>query len=138
MWNKIKQWITPIFGYLVIIIAVLAVITVLALFGGVYMHLFGFQYETVASLVLYFILVSIISLPLESLSNFLTDILIRAGIAKEAYGLFYIFFDVTTCFIAMSIVDYFMLSIVSTKLSILLFAITMSLITVYFERKGLS
>ena len=137
MWNKMKQWITTILGYFIIIIAVLAVITLLALFGGVYMHLFGFQYETVASLVLFFIIVSIISVPLESFSLFITNILIQIGIAKEAYGVFYIVLDVSTCFITMNVVDCFMPSIVSTKLSILIFALTMSFITVYFERKGL-
>lgn len=136
MWKKLKKMSTPFLGYLIIGGCILAVITILALFGGVFMHLFGFQYESVSSLILFFVLVSILSLPLESLANFLTNNLISLGIAKESYGFVYVFFDVTSCFIAMLIVDYFMESIVSTKSSILLFALTLSLITVYGERKG--
>lgn len=136
MWKKLKQMGTPFLGYLLIGVCIFAVITVVALFGGVFMHLFGFQYESVSSLILFFALVSILSLPLEALSNFLTNIMIGLGVAKESYGFVYIFFDVTSCFIAMQIVDYFMKSIVSTKSSILLFALSLSLITVYGERKG--
>jgi len=137
MWKKIKRFITPFWGYLIIAGCVLSVITILALFGGVYMHLFGFQYQSVKSLILFFIFVSIISLPLEYLSNFLTKIMIQLGLAKKSYGLFYVIFDVFSCFLAMQVVDYFMPSIVSTRLSILLFALTLALLTVYFEKKGL-
>lgn len=137
MWNKMKRLLTPFLGYLVILGCVLAIITVLALFGGVYMHLFGFQYESVASLVIYFIIISIISIPLESFANFLTEAMIHIGIVKKRYSLFYIFIDVCSCFIVMQTVDYLMPSIVSTKLSFILFALTMSLITVYGEKKGI-
>lgn len=137
MWNKIKHLLMPFLGYLIILSCILAVITILALFGGVYMHLFGFQYESVPSLVLYFIIVSVISLPLEAFSNFLTNLMIHIGVAKKSYGLFYIFIDACSCFVVMQIVDFFMPSIVSSKLSIILFALTMSLITIYGEKKGI-
>ncbi|WMI81018.1 YrvL family regulatory protein [Anaerotignum sp. MB30-C6] len=138
MWKVMKRLIVPFLGYLVIGGLILGVVSIIAMFGGVYMHLFGFQYESVGTLILFFILVSIISLPLESLAIFLTQFMIRLGLAQKNYGLVYIFFDVSSCFIAMQIVDYFMPSIVSTRLSILLFALTLSLITVYLEGKGFS
>lgn len=138
MWKVMKRLIVPFLGYLVIGGLILGVVSIIAMFGGVYMHLFGFQYESVGTLILFFILVSIISLPLESLAIYLTQFMIRLGLAQKNYGLVYIFFDVSSCFIAMQIVDYFMPSIVSTRLSILLFALTLSLITVYLEGKGFS
>ncbi|MFV0314309.1 MAG: YrvL family regulatory protein [Anaerotignum sp.] len=135
---KLKKYLTPFLGYLFIAVLIFVVISFIAIFGGIYMHLFGFEYKTVGWLILFFILVSIISIPLEALSILLTQIMIRIGVAKKNYGLVYIFFDVCSCFVAMQIVDHFMVTIVATDLSTLLFAITLSLITVFFESKGLS
>lgn len=136
MWEKMKLRLKPFIGYIVVLLCVLSIITIMALFGGVFMSFLGFQYKTVGWLIVFFVIVTLVSLPLEAFANAITEILVKCGLAKRHFGIVYILIDVCSSYVAMRIVDHFMDTIVAGRLSVLLFAVTMSLITVYLERRA--
>lgn len=59
-----SEKITPLILFAILFVALVSVI---AIFGGAIMKLFGFEYRTVWSIVLYFIIVSIVSFPFDFL-----------------------------------------------------------------------
>ena len=63
--KKIKSLLGSVFGYGFLFGIVLLIVFVLACFGGVIMHFFGFYYESVWKLMLFFILSGLVGLPLE-------------------------------------------------------------------------
>ena len=69
MKEKLKELAGALLGYSVVAVVILAVIALIAVVSGSIMRLFGFEYESVWSIILFFIIVMIVGFPLEVLSS---------------------------------------------------------------------
>ena len=89
---------------------------------------FGFEYRTVWSIVLYFIIVSIVSFPFDFLVAAIPRVLLAyRKITKQVAIALYLVLDIMLSYIGFSLIDYFMDSVSATDISILVLAIIFSL-----------
>lgn len=129
--KKIKSLWGSILGYGFLFGIVLLIVFVLACFGGVIMHFFGFYYESVWKLMLFFILSGLVGLPLELAVKGVPKALlafdkISAGFAR---GLFLIL-DVLSTIVSMTVVDHFMESVSATLRSVVVIAVIIAILSV--------
>ena len=129
--KKIKSLLGSVLGYGFLFGIVLLIVFVLACFGGVIMHFFGFYYESVWKLMLFFILSGLIGLPLELLAKGVPKALlafnkISVGFAR---GIFFIL-DVLSTMVSMIVVDYFMESVSATLRSVVVIAVIIAILSV--------
>ena len=100
-------------------------------FGGVIMHFFGFYYESVWKLMLFFILSGLVGLPLELVAKGVPKALlafnkISVGFAR---GIFFIL-DVLSTMVSMIVVDYFIESVSATLRSVVVIAVIIAILSV--------
>lgn len=120
-----SEKITPLILFAILSVALVSVI---AIFGGAIMKLFGFEYRTVWSIVLYFIIVSIVSFPFDFLVAAIPRVLLAyRKITKQVAIALYLVLDIMLSYIGFSLIDYFMDSVSATDISILVLAIIFSL-----------
>ena len=120
-----SEKITPLILFAILFVALVSVI---AIFGGAIMKLFGFEYRTVWSIVLYFIIVSIVSFPFDFLVAAIPRVLLAyRKITKQVAIALYLVLDIMLSYIGFSLIDYFMDSVSATDISILVLAIIFSL-----------
>lgn len=102
-------------------VLVVGVLSIIALICGAVMRLFGFYYTSVGSVVLFFIIATIISYPLNLLASALPKALLALEkINKQSAVIMYLLLDTVATFIGLNIVDYFMQSISATTISIII------------------
>lgn len=53
--EKIKTILGKLVGFLVIVGIIVAIVSVVAIFGGALMKLFGFTYQSMGSIILFFV-----------------------------------------------------------------------------------
>lgn len=124
MKEKLEK-ITPLILFAILFVALVSVI---AIFGGAIMKLFGFEYRSVWSIVLYFIIVSIVSFPFDFLVAAIPRVLLAyRKITKQVAIALYLVLDIMLSYIGFSLIDYFMDSVSATDISILVLAIIFSL-----------
>ncbi len=129
MKEKLKELAGALLGYSVVAVVILAVIAAIAVVSGSIMRLFGFEYRSVWSIILFFIIVMIVGFPLEVLSSALPAVFADLGrcTQKQAVAL-YVIMDTLFSAVSMAAVDRFMDSVSASDLSILvisfLFAVT--------------
>lgn len=126
--KKMKSLLGSMLGYGFLFGIVLLIVFVLACFGGVIMHFFGFYYESVWKLMLFFILSGLVGLPLELLAKGVPKALlafnkISTGFAR---GIFFIL-DVLSTMVSMILVDYFMESVSATLRSVVVIAVIIAI-----------
>ena len=63
--KKIKERLGQIVGFLIIVGIIIAIISVVAIFGGALMKIFGFTYQSVGSIILFFVVSGILAFPIE-------------------------------------------------------------------------
>ena len=63
--EKIKNIIGKSIGFLIIVGIIVALVSVIAIFGGALMKLFGFTYQSVGSIIMFFTVVGILAFPIE-------------------------------------------------------------------------
>lgn len=121
--KKLKSALTALLGY--------GIMALLALLGGNIMHLFGFQYQSLGSLLLFFLLTAAAGAPIELLSKIIPKALLHLGKLSQpaARGLF-ILLDLSTTAAAMALVDGAMKTVSATPLSILVIGLLMALFCV--------
>ena len=114
----------------------LAVVAALALVGGNFMTLFGFRYHSVGQLILYFLLVELVSLPLDGICQSLPRALHHMGKVNHLQGnMLYIPMDTMCTYLAFWLVDQYMMSVRATELSLWIISFALALITLPL-RKG--
>jgi len=129
MKEKLKELAGALLGYSVVAVVILAVIAAIAVVSGSIMRLFGFEYRSVWSIILFFIIVMIVGFPLEVLSSALPAIFADLGRCthRQAVAL-YVIMDTLFSAVSMAVTDHFMDSVSASDLSILvisfLFAVT--------------
>lgn len=128
MRDKIKKVLDPILGYGIIAFVVLTIISIIAIFSGTVMKIFGFEYKTVSSIIIFFIISTLISLPINLLAKALPKALIELNrLNVLSARILFIVLDTIATAIGMMIVDYFMKNVAATNLSIIIIALILAI-----------
>lgn len=131
MTNKIKKILEPMLGYGLVMLMVLAIISIFAILGAPILQLVGFKYESVGSIILFFIIVAIVGFPVETFAKALPKVfLYDEMISIKSSKILYVMLDTLSTIITMTIVDYFMDSVSGTDISIVIIAFILALISV--------
>ena len=122
--KKREKIITFIFGALLIII----VLAIIAIFSGAIMRLLGFEYESVGGFILYFIIASVVSYPINLIAGALPKALLNLDrITMEIAVCMYVLLDTIATFYGFYIVDYFMPSVSANTISLIVLALVFAL-----------
>ena len=122
--KKREKIITFIFGALLIII----VLAIIAIFSGAIMRLLGFEYESVGGFILYFIIASVVSYPINLIAGALPKALLNLDrITREIAFCMYVLLDTIATFYGFYIVDYFMPSVSANTISLIVLALVFAL-----------
>lgn len=105
-----------------------AVLSVIALLSGVVMRLFGFRYQSIWSIILFFIIATVVSYPINLIAGGLSKALYKLKrISKNIAIILYLALDtIATCF-GLLIVDYCMSTIAASDLSKLVISFILAL-----------
>ena len=105
-----------------------AVLSVIALLSGVVMRLFGFRYQSIWSIILFFIIATVVSYPINLIADGLPKALYKLKrISKNIAIILYLALDtIATCF-GLLIVDYCMSTIAASDLSKLVISFILAL-----------
>ena len=123
--NKNREKIITFIMCSVLIIAVLSII---AIFSGAIMRLLGFEYESVGGFILYFIIASVVSYPMNLVAGALPKALLNLDrITREMAVCMYVLLDTVTTFCGFYIVDYFMSSVSANTISLIVLALVFAL-----------
>ena len=119
-----EKIITFILGALLIIV----VLAIIAIFSGAIMRLLGFEYESVGGLILYFIIASVVSYPINLIAGALPKALLNLDrITREIAVCMYVLLDTIATFYGFYIVDYFMPSVSANTISLTVLALVFAL-----------
>ena len=125
-WRRHHKKMIPLFLLGILFLAAMSVIAVL---GGAVMKLFGFRYQSVGSIIVFFVIAAIISYPIGLVAQTLPKVLLHLGrLSKNAAVLLYIVLDTIATAFGLSIVDYYMESVSATDLSIIVVSFLLSLL----------
>ena len=119
-----EKIITFILGALLIIV----VLAIIAIFSGAIMRLLGFEYESVGGFILYFIIASVVSYPINLIAGALPKALLNLDrITREIAICMYVLLDTIATFYGFYIVDYFMPSVSANTISLTVLALVFAL-----------
>lgn len=126
--NKI---IKDILAWGIIIIVILIIVSVIVIFAGAIMHFFGFRYDSVWDIIIFFLISTIISLPI----NFIAEGLPKALLKLKKVNLYcariiFVLLDTIATAIGMTIVDYCMPNVSATDSSILVIAFILAILSI--------
>ena len=122
--KKREKIITFILGAVLII----AVLSIIAIFSGAIMRLLGFEYESVGGFILYFIIASVVSYPINLIAGALPKALLNLDrITREIAVCMYVLLDTIATFYGFYIVDYFMPSVSANTISLTVLALVFAL-----------
>lgn len=128
MIQRFKKNIESILGYGLVILVVLTIISIIAILSGGLMSFFGFKYDSIWSIILYFIIVAIIGFPIEILTKVFPKALKSLGrIDIKTEKILFIILDMISTSMVMLVVDYFMNSISASGLAILIISFIIAL-----------
>ena len=119
-----EKIITFILGALLIIV----VLAIIAIFSGAIMRLLGFEYESVGGFILYFIIASVVSYPINLIAGALPKAWLNLDrITREIAVCMYVLLDTIATFYGFYIVDYFMPSVSANTISLIVLALVFAL-----------
>ena len=119
-----EKIITFILGALLIVV----VLAIIAIFSGAIMRLLGFEYESVGGFILYFIIASVVSYPINLIAGALPKALLNLDrITREIAVCMYVLLDTIATFYGFYIVDYFMPSVSANTISLTVLALVFAL-----------
>lgn len=123
--NKREKIITFILGAVLIVVA----LSIIAIFSGAIMRLLGFRYESVGGFILYFIIASVVSYPMNLIAGALPKALLNLDIiTREVAVCMYVLLDTITTYCGFYIVDYFMPSVSANTISLIVLALVFALL----------
>ncbi|MCM1499228.1 MAG: regulatory YrvL family protein [Clostridium sp.] len=101
-----------------------------SMFGGFIMSVFGFKYRSVGSILLFFVIVFILSFPIDLVTEALPKVLLIEfhKINLWQARVLYIVLDTLCSMICYSLVDYFMDSVHASDMAIFMVSLIFSLI----------
>lgn len=123
MIKKLKVGLESVIGFGVAAIILIIIISLLSIFGGGIMGLFGFQYNSVGNVILFFFMVAIIGFPIELFALAFPKALLSLNkINMRSAKILFVILDTISTMVMMSLVDYFMDSVSASDISILVIA----------------
>ena len=136
MKEKLKKWLAGLLGSGIMILLLFGTFAVVALVGGNVMRLFGFRYDSVGQLLLYFLLGELIGLPLDLISTALPKALYRMGKVDRRQGnLLYVPMDTLFTMAAFWLADGLMASVSTTGLSLCILGLGTALATLPIKKE---
>lgn len=103
-------------------------LSIIAMISGAIMRVFGFKYKSIGSIVLFFIIATVISFPLNLMAGALPKALYGLErINKKTAMVLYLILDTIATSFGLEIVDYCMPSVSATTLSIIIISFLLSL-----------
>ena len=130
MLEKIKNIIGKSIGFLIIVGIIVALVSVIAIFGGALMKLFGFTYQSVGSIILFFVISGIFAFPIELFVKAIPKVLFShfKKINELEAKIMFVVLDTLLSMVMFSTVDYFMKSVSATPISLFIVSLVMSLL----------
>lgn len=127
--EKIKVILVKLIAYLVAVPFAVAVFSLLALFAGALMQMFGFTYQSVGSVVVFFLIFGILAFPTEWLVKAVSKVLFShfKKIKEFEAWIMLVVLNTALSMVRLSLVDYFMESVSATPLSLFVISLVMSL-----------
>ena len=102
----------------------LAILSIIALISGSVMKIFGFQYKSIGSIILFFIIATIMSFPLNLIAGALPKALLKLGkINRQAAFITYLILDTLATSFGLKVVDYYMPTVSATNISIIIISL---------------
>lgn len=106
----------------------IGLLSIIAFVSGSIMKLFGFQYESTGSMILFFIMATIMSFPLNLIAGAFPKALYELERISKRYALIlYFAFDTIATSFGLKIVDYYMSSVSATTISIVVISFLLAL-----------
>ncbi|VYU33561.1 hypothetical protein [Clostridium tertium] len=128
--KNFKGIVKSITGYGLVVTLLITIISILAILGGGIMRLFGFRYNSVGSVILYFTIVAVVGFPLEIIIKAVPKALnLLLKIDRKIERVLFILMDTLGTGITMAIVDYFMESVSASDLSILVISFIIAILS---------
>ncbi|AZV57636.1 YrvL family regulatory protein [Clostridium sp. AWRP] len=127
MIKKLKKLLKLIIGYGIVAIILIASISVVSIFGGGIMQLFGFKYYSIRSIILFFAIVAVVGFPIEIFALWLPKILLSLDkITMKLAKILFVILDTISTMLTMTLVDYFMRSVSASDTAILVISFLMA------------
>ena len=102
----------------------LAILSIIALISGSVMKIFGFQYKSIGSIILFFIIATIMSFPLNLIAGALPKALLKLGkINRQAAFITYLILDTLATSFGLKVVDYYMPTVSAKNISIIIISL---------------
>ena len=125
IWNRYKE---KLITFLLCGLLFVGLLSIIALLCGAIMKIFGFEYESIGSIILFFVIATIISYPFSLIAEVLPKVVLSFGkLPKQMAILFYIILDTFATFYGLRVVDYFMQSVSATDISIIIVSLILAL-----------
>lgn len=125
--NKSKKQ-EKIIVFIIGAVLIIGILSVLAVFSGVIMRLLGFEYETVGSFILYFIIASFFSYPMNLIAGALPKALLNLGkLSKKKTVCLYMILDTIATFCGFRTVDFFMPTVSANVISLIVISVIFAL-----------
>lgn len=106
----------------------IGMLSIIALVSGTIMKLLGFQYESIGSIILFFIIATIMSFPLNLVAGALPKALYELERLSKPYAfILYLTLDTIATSFGLKIVDYYMSSVSATTISIVIISFLLAL-----------
>ena len=130
MLEKIKNIIGKFIGFLIIVGIIVALVSVIAIFGGALMKLFGFTYQSVGSIILFFVISGMFAFPIELFVKAIPKVLFShfKKINKMEAKTVFVVLDTALSMVMFSLVDYFMASVSATPIALFAVSLAMSML----------
>lgn len=102
----------------------LVVLSIIALISGSIMKIFGFQYKSIGNIVLFFIIATIMSFPLNLIAGAFPKALLKLGkINRQTAFIIYLILDTIATSFGLLVVDYYMPTLSATSISIIIISL---------------
>ena len=130
MLKKIKNCIGKFIGFFIIVGSMVAIISLIALFGGALMKVFGFTYQSVGSILMFFVISGIVAFPMELFVKAIPKVLFSyfKKLNEFEAKILFVVLDTVLSMAMFSLVDYFMKSVSTTPVSLFIVSLIMSLL----------
>ena len=113
---------------LLLVLLFLAILSAIAIFGGVVMTWFGFIFRSIGSIVLFFLIATALSLPLSLFAKALPRVLLfRFGCPRPIAVVLFLALDTFATFVGLRVVDRFMDSVAATDTATFVVSLLLSL-----------
>lgn len=128
--KRIKDDLGRLIGFLIIVGIIVAIVSLLAIFGGALMKIFGFTYQSISSIILFFVVSGMLAFPIELFVKAIPKVLFSHFKKINAFEakVIFIVLDTSLSMMMMSLVDYYMKSVSATSVSLFVVSLIMALL----------